>query len=53
MAEAGAKVLNAQAVEFAKNKGIAIYARATQGPRVDPAFSGDALTWPLLRLAGA
>ena len=32
MAEAGAKVLNAQAVEFAKEKGIAIYARATQGP---------------------
>jgi hypothetical protein len=32
MAEAGAKVLNAQAVEFAKEKGIAIYARATAGP---------------------
>ncbi len=32
MAEAGAKVLNAQAVEFAKDKGIAIYARATRGP---------------------
>jgi hypothetical protein len=31
MAEAGAKVLNAQAVEFAKEKGIAIYARATSG----------------------
>ena len=30
MAEAGAKVLNAQAVEFAKDKGIAIYARATR-----------------------
>ena len=30
MAESGAKVLNAQAVEFAKEKGIAIYARATQ-----------------------
>lgn len=29
MAEAGAKVLNAQAVEFAKEKGIAIYARAS------------------------
>lgn len=29
MAEAGAKVLNAQAVEFAKERGIAIYARAT------------------------
>jgi aspartate kinase len=30
MAEAGAKVLNAQAVEFATAKGIAIYARATR-----------------------
>ena len=29
MAEAGARVLNAQAVEFAKEKHIAIYARAT------------------------
>lgn len=29
MAEAGARVLNAQAVEFAKERGIAIYARAT------------------------
>jgi aspartate kinase len=29
MAESGARVLNAQAVEFAKEKGIAIYARAT------------------------
>jgi aspartate kinase len=42
MAEAGAKVLNAQAVEFAKEKGIAIYARATQGPLpgVDPSADG-------------
>jgi aspartate kinase len=32
LAESGAKVLNAQAVEFAKEKGIAIYARATSGP---------------------
>jgi aspartate kinase len=31
LAEAGAKVLNAQAVEFAKERGIAIYARATSG----------------------
>lgn len=31
LAEAGARVLNAQAVEFAKEKGIAIYARATAG----------------------
>ncbi|HUG52816.1 MAG TPA: aspartate kinase, partial [Vicinamibacteria bacterium] len=31
LAESGAKVLNAQAVEFAKQTGIAIYARATRG----------------------
>jgi aspartate kinase len=31
LAEAGARVLNAQAVEFAKEKAIAIYARATRG----------------------
>jgi len=31
LAEAGAKVLNAQAVEFAKDRGIALYARATAG----------------------
>ena len=31
LAEAGARVLNAQAVEFAKDRGIAIYARATAG----------------------
>lgn len=31
LAEHGAKVLNAQAVEFAKDRGIAIYARATSG----------------------
>ncbi len=36
MAEAGARVLNAQAVEFAKEKNIAIYARATaQTPPMD------------------
>ena len=42
MAEAGAKVLNAQAVEFAKEKGIAIYARATKAPLpgVDPSADG-------------
>jgi len=42
MAEAGAKVLNAQAVEFAKEKGIAIYARATSGPLpgLDPSSDG-------------
>ena len=31
LAESGARVLNAQAVEFAKERGIAIYARATHG----------------------
>lgn len=31
LAEAGARVLNAQAVEFAKDRGIAIYARASSG----------------------
>jgi aspartate kinase len=41
MAESGAKVLNAQAVEFAKEKGIAIYARATQGPLPGPDPSTD------------
>jgi aspartate kinase len=41
MAEAGAKVLNAQAVEFAKEKGIAIYARATEGPLPGPDPSRD------------
>ena len=35
MAEAGARVLNAQAVEFAKERGIAIYARATAQPPPD------------------
>ena len=42
MAESGARVLNAQAVEFAKEKGIAIYARATSSPLpgVDPGADG-------------
>ena len=42
MAESGAKVLNAQAVEFAKEKAIAIYARATAGPLpgADPSADG-------------
>lgn len=45
MAEAGAKVLNAQAVEFAKQHGIAIYARATAGalPGADPASDGSVI----------
>jgi aspartate kinase len=41
MAEAGARVLNAQAVEFAKEKGIAIYARATTGPLPGPDAAVD------------
>ena len=42
LAEAGAKVLNAQAVEFAKERGIAIYARATASPLpgADPSADG-------------
>src|SRR2546427_840099 len=42
LAESGAKVLNAQAVEFAKEKGIAIYARATASalPGDDPSADG-------------
>jgi aspartate kinase len=42
MAESGARVLNAQAVEFAKERGIAIYARATSSPLpgADPAADG-------------
>src|SRR5437773_6716648 len=31
LAQSGARVLNAQAIEFAKERGIAIYARATRG----------------------
>ena len=42
LAESGAKVLNAQAVEFAKEKGIAIFARATSSPLPgsDPSADG-------------
>jgi aspartate kinase len=42
LAESGAKVLNADAVSFAKEKGIAIYARATSGPLpgIDPSQDG-------------
>lgn len=54
MAEAGAKVLNAQAVEFAKEKGIAIYARATRGslPGADPASDGTVVRQDAQRLPG-
>ncbi len=48
MAESGARVLNAQAVEFAKEKGIAIYARAThQAPPIGRA--GDAIDGTVVR----
>jgi aspartate kinase len=42
LAQCGAKVLNAQAVEFAKERQIAIYARASTGPLpgTDPAVDG-------------
>jgi aspartate kinase len=54
LAEAGAKVLNAQAVEFAKEKGIAIYARATASPLpgVDPARDGTVVRRFTPRLPG-
>jgi aspartate kinase len=54
MAEAGAKVLNAQAVEFAKEKGIAIYARATQSalPGPDPSADGTVVRKTPPRMPG-
>jgi aspartate kinase len=54
MAEAGARVLNAQAVEFAKEKGIAIYARATAGPLpgLDPSSDGTVVRRSPPRMPG-
>jgi aspartate kinase len=54
MAESGAKVLNAQAVEFAKEKGIAIYARATSSalPGGDPASDGTVVRRDAPRMPG-
>jgi aspartate kinase len=54
LAEAGAKVLNAQAVEFAKDKGIAIYARATASalPGNDPASDGTVVRRHAPRMPG-
>src|SRR3990170_4021033 len=54
LAESGAKVLNAQAVEFAKEKGIAIYARATQGaaPGSDPPSDGTVVRKSPPRMPG-
>ena len=47
MAEAGARVLNAQAVEFAKEKNIAIYARATA--QTQPIDANDRLDGTVVR----
>jgi len=54
LAESGAKVLNAQAVEFAKEKGIAIYARATTSPLpgADPSADGTVVRRYPPRLPG-
>ncbi len=43
LAESGARVLNAQAIELAKEQGIAIYARATSSPLPgsDPSANGS------------
>src|SRR5471032_1289234 len=55
MAAAGARVLNAQAVEFAKEKGIAIFARATGSPPMADASgtAGTVVRQSLPRAAGA
>ena len=54
LAECGAKVLNAQAVEFAKEQGIAIYARATASalPGPDPSADGTVVRRHPSRLPG-
>jgi aspartate kinase len=54
LAESGAKVLNAQAVEFAKEKGIVIYARATASPLpgADPSADGTVVRRHPPRLPG-
>ena len=54
LAEAGAKVLNAQAVEFAKAQGIAIYARATASPLpgTDPSSDGTVVRRHAPRMPG-
>jgi len=55
LAESGAKVLNAHAVEFAKEKEIAIYARATASPLpgTDPSADGTVVRKFPPRRAGA
>ena len=54
LAESGAKVLNAQAVEFAKEAGIAIYARATAAPLpgLDPSVDGTVVRKHAPRVPG-
>ena len=54
LAESGAKVLNAQAVEFAKEKEIAIYARATASalPGDDPSADGTVVRRNAPRMPG-
>src|SRR6266496_5061166 len=54
LAESGARVLNAQAVEFAKEAGIAIYARATAAPLpgVDPSVDGTVVRTHAPRVPG-
>ena len=54
LAESGARVLNAQAVEFAKDKGIAIYARATASalPGADPSADGTVVRRDAPRMPG-
>src|SRR6267154_3250839 len=54
LAESGAKVLNAQAIEFAKEKGIAIFARATASPLpgADPSADGTVVRRDAVRPAG-
>jgi aspartate kinase len=55
LAESGAKVLNAQAVEFAKQAGIAIYARATASalPGPDPSSDGTVVRRDAPRAPGS
>src|SRR5213596_4350811 len=54
LAESGARVLNAQAVEFAKERGIAIYARATSSPLpgADPSADGTVVRRGAPRMPG-
>ncbi|MGA8660330.1 MAG: aspartate kinase [Chthoniobacterales bacterium] len=55
LAESGAKVLNAQAVEFAKEKEIAIYARASASalPGADPTVDGTVVRRYAPRVPGS